>query len=315
MATGRDKFRLASKNKSRADRPIEDDADTYALTREEPNRNRGAGWSVALRRRGHKIVRLFKDSIYGSSEASYAQARTYRDAIITALPPRTNHEQAVQLRRNNQSGISGVRRVETDQGDAWQATLMTREGQRKENFSVGRYGEEAAKSMAIAQRARWLRGLPVKHLAYAHHAEAVTRESFAEQLVSATDVLPHVQISDDEVTARLAAINARFDAYRPPRLRVRVKSYGKNRVSIAVSDGGQPAQRKLAQINIASMSSEAVLAIVKARIGETITAIYGTDIARWFAEKHGDALLADKVLDWSEGFNVLVWVPTDTLKR
>ncbi|WJH37675.1 AP2 domain-containing protein (plasmid) [Aliirhizobium terrae] len=303
---------MGSKGKSRAGQPPQDDAATYALTREEPNKNRGAGWSVALRRRGHRIVRLFKDSIYGSSEASYEQAQAYRDAIIAALPPRTNHEQAVKIRKNNQSGISGVRRVETEQGDVWQATLMTNEGQKKESFSIGRYGEEAAKSMAIAQRARWLRGLPVKHLAYAHHAEAVTRERFAEQLVSATDVLPQVQISDQEVVARIAAVNAQFDAARPPRLRVRVKSYGRDRVSIAVSDGGQPAQRKLVHISTASMSAAEIRAILKARISTTIEEIYDAGIARWFAEAHGDALLAEDTTDLSEGFNVLVWVPLRT---
>lgn len=264
---------------------------------------------MALRRRGHKIVRLFKDSIYGSAETAYTQARAYRDAIITALPPPTNLEQAVKLRRNNQSGISGVRRVETDQGDVWQATLLTKDGQKKENFAVGRYGEEAAKSMAIAQRARWLRGLPVKHLAYAHHAEAITSTTFAEQLTPAINVLPQVQISAEEVAARIAEINARFDAYRPPRLRVRVKSYGKDRLSIAVSDGGQPAQRKLMQINTASLSPEEIRASVRARIYSTIGAVYDADVAQWFAEVHGDALLTEGAFDVSEGFNVLVWVP------
>jgi hypothetical protein len=302
---------LGAKDNNRTGHPPEDDADTYALTREEPNKNRGAGWSVALRRRGRKIVRLFKDSVYGSSEASYAQARAYRDAIISALPPRTNHEQAVKLRKNNQSGISGVRRVETEQGDVWQATLMTKEGQKKESFGIGRYGEEAAKSMAIAQRARWLRGLPVKHLAYAHHAEAITRDKFAEQLVPAADVLPQVQISDEEIAARIAGINARFDAYRPPRLRVRVKSYGKDRLSIAVSDGGQPAQRELMHVNTASMSEGEIRATVKTRIGVAIKAIYYTEVAQWFAEAHGDVLLADEVFDLQEGFNVLVWVPVN----
>jgi hypothetical protein len=306
---------LTAMDKNTAREPPEDDADTYALTREEPNRNRGAGWLVALRRRGHKIVRLFKDSIYGSSEASYAQARAYRDAIITALPPRTNHEQAVQIRRNNQSGISGVRRVETDQGDVWQATLTTKEGQKKESFSISRYGEEAAKSMAIAQRARWLRGLPVKHLAYAHHAEAITRENFAEQLTSAADVLPQLQISDEEIATRIAEINARFDVDRPPRLRVRVKSYGEGRISIAVSDGAQPAQRKLTHVNTASMSSEEMLATVKARIGDAVRTIYNSAIARWFTEVHGDKLLAKGTFDVSEGFNVLVWVPMDIIEK
>jgi hypothetical protein len=302
-------YRLVSKDNCDAGETAEEDARTYGLTREEPNKNRGAGWSVAVRRRGHKIARLFKDSIYGSSDASYAQARAYRDAIITALPPPTNHEQAVQIRKNNQSGISGVRRVETETGDAWQATLTTKEGQKKENFPVGRYGEEAAKSMAIAQRSRWLKGLPVKHLAYAHHAEAVTREKFAEQLAPASDVMPKVQIDDEQVAARIADVNARFDAYRPPRLRVRVKSYGDGRVSIAVSDGGQPAQRKLIHLNIASLSLEGMLGSVRARINETITEFYNADTARWFAAEHGDTLLKEGTFRISEGFNITVWLP------
>jgi hypothetical protein len=208
-----------------------------------------------------------------------------------------------------------VRRVETEQGDVWQTTLMTSEGQKKESFSTGRYGEEAAKSMAIAQRARWLRGLPVKHLAYAHHAEAITRDNFAEDLVPTADVLPQAQISDEEGLARIAAINARFDAYRPPRLRVWVKSYGKDRVSIAVSDAGQPAQRKIVQVNTASISADELRGSVKARIGAMIEAIYSADVARWFAKEHGDALLAGGAFELSEGFNVLVWIPEQRESR
>lgn len=68
------------------------------------------------------------------------------------------------LRKNNRSGISGARRVETVEGDVWQATLMTREGQKRENFSVAKWGEEAAKSKAITQGLKWLKALPVTHL-------------------------------------------------------------------------------------------------------------------------------------------------------
>ncbi|WP_174034668.1 hypothetical protein [Agrobacterium tumefaciens] len=143
------------------------DADHYGLRREEASgAHHGAGWWVSLRRRGHRIVRLFKDSVYGSGGAAYRQARAYRDAIILAIAPATNLEQAVLLRRNNRSGISGVRRVETADGDAWQATLTTREGQKKETFSIARFGEEAAKSMAITRRRKWLKALPVTYLAY-----------------------------------------------------------------------------------------------------------------------------------------------------
>ncbi|CAD0215358.1 hypothetical protein AGRHK599_LOCUS3603 [Rhizobium rhizogenes] len=59
-----------------------------------------------------------------------------------------------------------MRRVETADGDAWQAMPATRESQKKENFSITRFGEEAAKSMAITRRRKWLKALPVTYLAY-----------------------------------------------------------------------------------------------------------------------------------------------------
>ncbi len=300
---------MASNEIPKTPEALQDDSDTYGLTRETANKNRGAGWSVALRRRGHKIVRLFKDSIYGSPEASFEQARAYRDAIISAVPPPTNLEQAVQIRRNNQSGISGVRRVETESGDAWQATLLTKEGQKRETFPVVRHGEEVAKSMAIAQRSKWLKGLAVKHLAYSIHSEEVTRQNFNDQLVPSGDVMPHVQITKEEIIARIAAIDSAFEADRPPRLRVRVKSYKEGRLSVAISDGGQPAQRKLIQLNTASLSRAQMLQAAKTTIGEVVTAFYDAGVARWFMETHLSALLAEENFDNAVGFNVLVWIP------
>ncbi|WP_233285213.1 hypothetical protein [Agrobacterium tumefaciens] len=94
-------------------RQTKHDAETYGLRREEAAGTRhGAGWWVSIRRRGHRIVRLFKDSIYGSGDAAYRQARAYRDAILLAIPPATNHEQAVLLRRTTEvvSPASGASR-------------------------------------------------------------------------------------------------------------------------------------------------------------------------------------------------------------
>ena len=196
------------------------DAEEYGLSREEANERRGAGWWVTLRRRGHKIVRLFKDSIYGSNDAAYKAARAYRDAIIEAIPPATNHQQAVLLRKNNQSGISGVRRIETREGDAWQATLMTNDGQKRENFTVSMFGELAAKSIAIAQRRKSLAALPVTHLACAQHAADVAEEHFADDFIPVSDVMPETHLTADEIEACIQSINDDFDRMRPKRLRL-----------------------------------------------------------------------------------------------
>lgn len=53
--------------------------------------------------------------------------------------------------------------VKTGEGDVWQATLMTNDGQKRENFAVSKFSEAAAKSMAVAQRRKWLAS--VRHLA------------------------------------------------------------------------------------------------------------------------------------------------------
>lgn len=288
------------------------DADHYGLRREEAaGACRGAGWWVSLRRRGHRIVRLFKDSVYGSGDAAYRQARAYRDAIILAIPPATNHEQAVLLRKNNRSGISGVRRVETADGDVWQATLMTNEGQKRENFSVARLGEEAAKSMAITQRRNWLKALPVSHLAYAHHAAEVARLQFGDELAPVDDVMPEAHYSDEDIEARIRAINERFDAARPKRLRVRVKSYSTDRVSIAVSDAGSPARKKLMHLNMRAKQKAEILIEAKSKIETAITDFYDADVSRWFMGVYCNDLLKPDRFYFNDGFNILVFLPEE----
>ncbi|MCZ7450974.1 hypothetical protein O8B93_25710 [Agrobacterium rhizogenes] len=293
-------------------RQTKHDADRYGLRREEAAGVRhGAGWWVSIRRRGHRIVRLFKDSIYGSGEEAYRQARAYRDAIILAIPPATNLEQAVLVRKNNRSGISGVRRVETTDGDVWQATLMTSEGQKRENFSVAKLGEEAAKSMAITQRRKWLRALPVTHLAYAHHAAEVARTQFGDELTPADDVLPEVRLADTDIEARIKEINDQFDASRPKRLRVRVKSYSTDRVSIAVSDAESPARKKLMHINRRGKTGVEIIDAINRCVRETVTAIHDEKTACWFSSTYGDKLLNPQTFNIDEGFNLLVIVPRE----
>lgn len=305
--------RVERKMRVKAHSPLtKHDADGYGLHREEANERRGAGWWVSLRRRGHKIVRLFKDSIYGSDDGAYCQARAYRDGIIAAIPPATNHEQAVLLRKNNQSGISGVRRVETRDGDVWQATLMTNEGQKRENFSVSKFGEQAAKSLAIAQRRKWLKAMPVTHLAYAHHAAEVAREHFADDLIPVSDVMPETHLTDDEIEARIQSINDKFDRTRPKRLRVRVKSYDAGRLSVFVSDAGKPAKRKLVQINIRRMERCEVLNEVRSKVEASIAEFYDAETARWFMMTHGQSLLSEDGFNVRDGFNVLVMADTCT---
>ena len=113
--------------------------------------------------------------------------------------------------------------------------------------------------------------------------------------------LPHVQITEEEILAPLAAIKASFDTDRPPRLRVRVKSYAKGRLSVAISDGGQPAQRKLIQLNTASLSHDEMLQAATTTIGEVVAA-FTTPMLRAGLRKHMGALF------WPMRASIVQWV-------
>ncbi|WP_052451473.1 hypothetical protein [Rhizobium gallicum] len=75
--------------------------------------------------------------------------------------------------------------------------------------------------LAIVQRGKRLKDFAVKHLAYSHHAEAVGRQYFADQLVPRA-CPSGGQLTEDEIQSRLQGINAHFNSLRPPRLRIRI---------------------------------------------------------------------------------------------
>lgn len=160
-------------------------------------------------------------------------------------------------------------------------------GRKEKNFSVAKLGEEAAKSMAITQRRKWLKALPVTHLAYAHHAAEVARAQFGDGLAPADDVLPEVRLTDADIEARIKEINDQFDASRPKRLRVRVKSYSKDRISIAVSDAESPARKKLMHLNRRGKTGIDIVEAINRSVRETVTAIHDERVACWFSSTYG----------------------------
>ena len=286
------------------------DDDLYALEREEPNARRGGGWMVRLRRRGRVIARLFKDSVHGSPQAALAQARAYREAVIAEIPPRTNREQAARLRRSNTSGLSGVARLELTGGAVWRATLTAKAGLKRRSFAVAEYGEAGAERRAIAQRRAWLDALPAAFTLSSPHAEAVAQCRFRAELERAVEVHPNESLSPAELESRLAAIDARFDALRPQRLRVRVKRYASDRLSVAVSDAGRPARRRLVQVRSGDRPAPEVLREAAAAIGLIVSELYGAPVARWFHRAHLHDRLAPGRFEGDAGFNICVLVPS-----
>lgn len=218
----------------------------------------------------------------------------------------------VQLQRNNQSGVSGVCRVNEKSGPAWVATLITLQGRKVKRFWIDEYGDDRAKALAIAQRRKWLKESPVNYMTLTQPAEAAALKHFAEQLDPAPDVYPYESLSKAEVEARLAVIHAQFNAQRPPRLIVRGRCYRTGILTVYISDVGRPVRR--AQIDIGTRrSTEMALTKAHQKIVATITEFYNSAAARWFMEEHGQHLLAPASFDPEEGFSVLVFVPVDLL--
>ncbi|GGA84881.1 hypothetical protein GCM10011491_10590 [Brucella endophytica] len=295
------------------DRISQQDIENFGIWREKPKKpTHGKGWRVSIQRRGLVVLRNFKDAVYGSSEAALAQARAYRNAVIDILPPMTNREHAVQLRRNNTTGVPGIYRVEKEAGVFWEAHLHLAEGTKRKLFPATKYGEWEARAMAIAQRQQWLSEWEVEYFGtVGSYTKLKAGQRLAELADDKPDVLP-TEMPKAEINARLAAINACFDAMRPLRLWVSVNcaSGSRGRMSIVVSDAGRPARKLQREAGLRQQTLPEVLTKARVRIEQAITELYDLGVARWFMEKHG-YLLDPECFDAQTGFRVGVLLPDE----
>lgn len=93
----------------------------------------------------------------------------YRDELLVKFPPISRKEVCMIRRSNNRSGISGVctyaKRYKLRDGSIretryWEASWPGEDGKKVSvNFSVNKFGEELARSMAIRARQRGLEGV------------------------------------------------------------------------------------------------------------------------------------------------------------
>ena len=115
-------------------------------------------WRVHLQRNGKSFTRTFSYLKYGGRELALTLAAAWRDQITHDHPQLERRELAHRLRRNNTSGIAGVRCRMGPDGKPLLWTASTRTGPGKvseKSFSVTKYGDEAM-TMAIAERLRQL---------------------------------------------------------------------------------------------------------------------------------------------------------------
>ncbi len=146
---------------------IEKSADPdYGISRFDDDIRNTHGWRVSLRRYGKMLVENFPDKKYGDRKRALKLAQQYRDELLGKFPPISRREVCQVRRSNNKSGISGVctyaksytlRDGTIRETRYWEASWPGDEGKNISiSFSVSKYGEELARSMAIRARIRGL---------------------------------------------------------------------------------------------------------------------------------------------------------------
>lgn len=122
------------------------------------------GWFVRLTRRGERYSAFFSDRKNGGKNRALKLAQKEYARLIKNHPPMSRKDFAQIQRRSNKTGIVGVtklvKEVRGKKYKFWQATWSPVPGKvAKQAFSVTRYGETKAKSLAIAARKKGLNSM------------------------------------------------------------------------------------------------------------------------------------------------------------
>lgn len=138
----------------------------YGISRVDDEVNRSHGWRVSLRRHGRRFVKSFPDKKYRGRSKALAQARQYRNLIVSLYPPLTRAEFSNTLRKNNTSGVPGVSFVtyryqlpngREREASYWEAIWPTSPGSSaRRRFSTAIYSYQRAFELACAARQREL---------------------------------------------------------------------------------------------------------------------------------------------------------------
>ncbi|TIX90842.1 AP2/ERF family transcription factor [Rhizobium sp. P44RR-XXIV] len=287
----------------------------YALKRVFPRGSISGAWRLVLRRQGQQIGRTFKDSAYGSAEAAFEQARDYRDAVMQAWPPATLREKANCRRSDNTSGVSGVYKAHDPQ-PRWVAYISSQEGTRTRSYSVSKYGEEAAKHLAIAKRHTWLAEIPPDFHTVGDESKLVAHQRFPDRLSSVPDVTNGGVMPDDRIKEILAAIDQQFLAKRPIRLRVTVRSGAADRLHAIVAFNHSSTQIRQITIGTRSRSLDESLPLMASRLERMIIELCGEPVARKFKAECAGYLLDPASFDPVSGSSVTAYIPrTAALQR
>ena len=139
----------------------------YGISRIDDDQYRTHAWRVSLRRKGKMHVKNFPDKKHGGKRKALKLAKEFRDHIIDKYPPITRKQFCKVIRKNNNTGISGVctygKPYTLKDGTIkeiryWEANWPDENNQNISlSFSVNTYGESVARHMAIKARERGIR--------------------------------------------------------------------------------------------------------------------------------------------------------------
>ena len=119
------------------------------------------GWAVAIKRGGHRQSKYFSDRP-GGRAAALRRARSYRDALVTILPPPVKVKTKLVTNTTGVVGVALVRErsragTPTDRYVAFLPNADRTRGKR--SFSLAKYGKQRAFDLAVAARRRAVREL------------------------------------------------------------------------------------------------------------------------------------------------------------
>jgi hypothetical protein len=115
------------------------------------------GWRVSIRRRGYIVDRRLNAEQFGGMDAAMRAAIAFRDEVNIECVPLSKREVCATVRTTNTSGIPGVIRTRDRGQDYWKARLLTGDGaNRTRQFSIKKYGDQAAFDLAVQARSQML---------------------------------------------------------------------------------------------------------------------------------------------------------------
>jgi len=255
-------------------------------------------WAVNITRHLRCVRRVFYDTVYGSEQRALAEAKAYRDAIVKLFPATTNHERARTPQKRNTSGVPGVQRIMMGGHAYWRACLTRPDGNKRASFKISKYGERRAKALAIVARKEMLADMEVTFLITSDRGRKAVEAAYPEIINDSELAVDRANVARlmAEGEARLAEIDAEFDARRPIFINLRLSvrpSKLSNAMRLRIGDGSDtiPLSERCAFISFGARGRtlKQALAFVRSKTSEIIEALHGSSISDRFLRRHAKA--------------------------